>query len=112
MKRTLTLALICAGFGGLTAMAQDPVGDAFNRIDASGDGAISQAEFVAYQLQNGRVSERVARQQFGQLSGPDGFISIEEFRAGPQRAVNVRPRPDPRARQAPPRRQPRRGYGS
>ena len=112
MKRTLTLAALCAGFGGLTALAQDPVGDAFNRIDASGDGAISQAEFVAYQLQNGRVSERIARQQFGQLSGPDGLISIEEFRAGPQRPVAVQPRPQRSARQAPPRRRPRQGYGS
>ncbi|MEO1028744.1 MAG: EF-hand domain-containing protein [Pseudomonadota bacterium] len=115
MKRTLALLALAAGFGAFSASAQ--LEDAFSRIDANKDGGISQAEYVAH-MKILRVSERKAREQFGQLSGQDGFISIEEFRAGPNRPVNVRPRQQA-TRNRPPARPPRtsarqgqRGFGS
>lgn len=116
MKRTLIVLAMISGFGGLSASAQ--LEDAFKKIDANADGGISQAEYVAH-MKLLRISERKAREQFGAISGPDGFISIEEFRAGPNRPVNVRPRQPANSQARRPAQQPRSrtrqrpgGYGS
>ena len=126
MKRFLIglgLAGVVVGAFVLPAAHAGPLEDQFFQMDTSRDGAISRAEFLAYQTANG-ATERRANFAFENLRGDNDRVSLDEFRAGPSAARQAPERLERRSgtrqdtrgrnrRQGRPNRQPvRRGRGS
>lgn len=102
MKRTL-IALTLAGFGFAAPALAGPLEDQFFAMDTNRDGAITRAEYVAFQTREG-ATERQANFAFDNTAGDDSRISLNEFRSGPvartqSSATTSRAQAQPRQRQ-------------
>ena len=67
----LTGAMV-ANAGELPLMAE---------VDTDFDGVISEAEFVAYKVADGKYTEAEASEKFTKIAGDDGVISADEWAA-------------------------------
>ncbi|WOR14916.1 hypothetical protein RYZ27_14160 [Hyphomonas sp. FCG-A18] len=82
MKIKFTAALV--GFVSAGAFAVANAGspaDYFNKIDANADGAITEAEYVAYKTADGKYTAEKASKKFAKYAGDDAQISMAEFEA-------------------------------
>ena len=53
----------------------------FKKIDVNADGAVSEAEWVAYKTADGKTTADEALAKFAAIAGDDASISAEEYKA-------------------------------
>lgn len=79
MKRFAIISAVAAT-GALAASAGEMV--AFTDVDANGDGAVSESEFVTYKTADGKHSAEEATDMFVMVdANADGSVSKAEFTA-------------------------------
>lgn len=80
MKKAIFTAATAAFVLAPMALADDHA-DKFTMMDANGDAAVTEAEFVTYATATGEVTDGEASLQFAVLAGRDGVLTREEFDA-------------------------------
>lgn len=78
---TTVFGLAVLGLSGLNPAQADTVADKFATMDANVDGFVTESEFVAYATALGKHTAEEAQAKFGDLSGEDDVLSLEELEA-------------------------------
>ena len=87
MKIKFTAALVgLVSAGAFTVAHAGSPADYFNKIDANADGAITEAEYVAYKTADGKYTAEKAAKKFAKYAGDDAEISLAEFEAAMKKA--------------------------
>lgn len=80
MKYPLTIATLSALVLAGAAAAGDWQAK-FDGMDTDSNGVVTEAEFTAYKTADGETSAEDASEQFAQLAGEDGELTLAELEA-------------------------------